>query len=484
MRKSINNLADLGTLMADNVFPEPVENINDEDIEQPEVETKKYKTLPTTALVTVIAYMTGLDIDTIKLHYGEYNDSLIDQLQNETAATIIRFLSRLRTTLLSHFKEVDNEILYNLGNIDRMALFNQDEIKQLRKWGVDVVRTNYRSDKYVALFCEFIAGKIDACKSLFPEWVNFEYIKDLFVVPKYQKTEVMIAEYEKFKGHKNNYPFQMYIHWNPVECGNILVSDGKFLQVLYSQHGDVFTDRSKVHDAAEDTKKSIYEYIDQSARVMIVVDCENSDVYKLHGVLKNLDEDEVAKIEKIVLYDDYHTSAGWDWLEKFVKIPVEHVEVERVADHKSLVDVVMTAGICQAYYRDGITSFILCSSDSDFWGVISTIPDAGFLVLYEYAKCGKNIKEALTLKNIYHCAMDDFYTGNAGEIKKVVLRRALEKELTDINGKNGFEIAKKIYEENHIEATETEIKKYYEKYIKTIKLKLDGDGNFYFDIMQ
>lgn len=450
----------------------------------PDTEVRTYKTLPTTSLVTVVAYMMGLDLDKLHLHYGEYNEELIIKLSKEEAPTIIRYLCRLRTALMLNFKKIDDEMRYNLGNLDRMDFYPQEEIKLLRKVGIEVIRTNFRADKYSELFCELIQGRIDACKEMFPEWVNFEYIRDLFVVPKYKKTEVMKSEYEKYRGNINSYPFQMYIHWKPGDYGNILMSDGKFIQIIYDQHGDVFRDRSKYRDAVEDTKKSIYDYIDHSSRVMIVVDCENSDVFKLHGVLKNLDENEVAKIEKIVLYDDSHTSDGWDWLEKFVKIPVEHVEVGRVADHKSLVDVVMTAGICQAFYRDGISSFILCSSDSDFWGVISSISDAQFLVLYEYSKCGQSIKDALTLKNIYHCSMDDFYTGNADEIRKVVLKKALEREIRDINGKNGHDLTRRIFDENHIEATETEINSFYEKYVRTIKLKIDNDGNFYFDIVQ
>lgn len=81
---------------------------------------------------------------------------------------------------------------------------------------------------------------------------------------------------------------------------------------------------------------------------------------------------------------------------KFIHIPVFHEEVERVTDRKSLVDIKMTAGVCEAYYKDNIDSFILCSSDSDYWGLISSVKDAHFLVMYEYSKCGQSIKDALT----------------------------------------------------------------------------------------
>lgn len=485
MKNSVNNLANIGKLLAE------VPGADDEQFETANVETtvseadvKAYKTLPTTSLVTVVAYMIGLDMDKLRSHYSEYNANLIEKLCSQKEPTIIRYLSRLRTTMMLNFKKVDDEIRYNLKSLETIDLFHLDEIRTLRKWGVEPVRANYRADKYCELFCELIQANIDVCKELFPEWVDFSYIRDLFVVPKYTKTEVMKAEYEKFHGHRGYYPFQMYIHWNPEDQGNLLVCDGKLLQVIYAQHGDSFTDRSKYRDAVEDTKKNIYDYIDRSSKVMIAVDCENSDVFKLYGLLKNLDEEETAKIEKIVLYDDYHTSDGWDWLDKFIKIPVEHVEVGRVTDHKSLVDVVMTAGICQACYRDSVDSFILCSSDSDFWGVMSTIPEARFLVLYEYAKCGQSIKDTLTLNNIYHCSLDDFYTGNADEIRKIVLRKSLEREIQNIAGKNGLEIAKKIFDDNHIEASEKEIQRFYDRYVKTIRLKIDDKGCFYFDITE
>ena len=97
-----------------------------------------------------------------------------------------------------------------------------------------------------------------------------------------------------------------------------------------------FNDNEKVTDAADSTKTSIYDFIQKNVSTAIVVDCENSDVYKLFAMLKNLNQEELSKIKKIILYDDYHTTTGWDWLEKFTSIPVEHIEVERVVDNKFL----------------------------------------------------------------------------------------------------------------------------------------------------
>lgn len=167
-----------------------------------------------------------------------------------------------------------------------------------------------------------------------------------------------------------------------------------------------------------------------------------------------------------------------DYLEEFIDIKVEHIEVERVTDAKSLVDIKMTAGVCEAYYVGKVDSFILCSSDSDFWGLISSIPDARFLVMYEYEKCGNAIKEVLNTRNIFHCAMDDFFRGNAGELEKKVLLSKLDNYLPSIVGEDAWELTKQIYNEAFIRASEKEMNRFYEKYVRTLKLKVDSEGRF------
>jgi len=439
-------------------------------------------TVDTKDLVATVAYLIGVKDYTLEQQFEEECHDLLQTLYADQDATVIRSLCKLRTVLLQKFKKTDEEMRYNLSNINRLEWYDQNAIQQLKKWGYQIVQPNYRSDKYMLDFTRLINENIDKCAHLFHDWVNWDYIRDLFVIPKYTKPNVLRHEFETYMANLNYYPFQMYIHWQPEDRGNILYTDGKFLSLLYAMHGDYFEDRSKYRDAHEETKDSIYQFIDNSEKTAIAVDCENSDVYKLYGVLKNLNQDALAKIEKIILYDDCHTTSGWDWLEKFIRIPVEHVEVERVTDQKSLVDIKMTAGVCRDYYENGISSFILVSSDSDYWGLISSMPHAKFMVMYEYHKCGQAIKHALSDHNIYYCSIDDFCSGNTEDFKKAVLFHTLEQYLPEILTLNGKELAKRIYEETRIGATEKEIDIFYNKYIKTLRLKVDLDGNFSIEI--
>lgn len=438
--------------------------------------------IDTKDLCATIAYLIGVKKHIIVECFDSECHELLEMLYTDKDATTIRYLCKLRTTLMQKFKKTDNEMHYNLKNLDKLEWYDLDNIQQLEKWGYKIIQPNYRSEKYILDFTKFINENIDKCSRLFNDWVNWEYIKDLFIIPRYSKKGVLIAEFNKYMANIDYYPFQVYIHWQPKDYGSILYSDGKFLNILYQMHGDYFSDTSKFRDAHEDTKNNIYDFINSSYKTAIAVDCENSDVYKLYSVLKNLNQDELSKIDKIVLYDDYHTSSGWDWIYKFTKIPVEHIEVERVTDQKSLVDIKMTAGVCKDYYENAISSFIIVSSDSDYWGLISSLPRANFLVMYEYSKCGQAIKSALSEHDIYYCSIDDFCTGNIEDLKKAVQISILEKYLPDLLYLNGKELAARIFEEARIEASQKEIENFYDRYIKTLRLKIDNDGNFTIEI--
>lgn len=99
-----------------------------------------------------------------------------------------------------------------------------------------------------------ISANIDNCFELFPDWVNWNYIKDLFVIPQYTKKGVLKSEFNIYMKNIEYYPFQMYIHWKPEDHGSILYTDGKFLGIIYRQHNDIFTDFTKYKDAHSETK--------------------------------------------------------------------------------------------------------------------------------------------------------------------------------------------------------------------------------------
>lgn len=58
----------------------------------------------------------------------------------------------------------------------------------------------------------------------------------------------------------------------------------------------------------------------------------------------------------------------------------------------------------------------------------------------------------------------------------------LKKYLPDILYLNGKELVEHLYEEAWINGTDSEKKSFYERYIKTLSLRIDKDGNFNVEI--
>ena len=431
--------------------------------------------------VTIISFLIGIRMDVVR-QIGEENPELIEKLMDNKSCRIIRYLCKLRTNLMMNFKNTDTEMRMNLKNIDKLPWFDTDNVKQLEEWGIHIIKPNGTSAKYMESINKYISDNISNCKELFPEYVNWSYIKDIFTIPKFTQERVMKNEFAKYMAYREFYPFQQYIHWQPEDCGGILFNDSKFFSVIYRQHNDMYISKSNYRDADEEVKERIYEFINDTDSIEIVVDCENSNPYKLCSVIAGLKRHEISKVQKIILFDDIHTDPGWDMIDKFVSIPVEHIMVDRVKEQKSLVDIKMTATVCMEHYQNRVSSFLLFSSDSDYWGLISSLPNAHFLMMFEYSKVSEAIKRTLAGHEIYFCAIDDFGTGKIDEFKKFVLFRMLKKYLPDLLQYNGKELVTKIYHEAKIPAEQNEMDNFYNKYIKTLKFVADDSGKMYFEI--
>ena len=130
----------------------PNEHIDVQDSETGE--TKTVKTVSRAEVAAIVAYMLGLDDEHLEEYYSHHYAQLLQSLRSDKNATIIRYLCSIRTILMNNFLQVDNEMRYNLSNLDRMKYFNREEISQLDKWGVHVIQPNYRSDKYIYLLTE------------------------------------------------------------------------------------------------------------------------------------------------------------------------------------------------------------------------------------------------------------------------------------------------------------------------------------------
>ena len=150
---------------------------------------------------------------------------------------------------------------------------------------------------------------------------------------------------------------------------------------------------------------------------------------------------------------------------------------ERVKQNKSLVDIQLTARACQEHYQNQVDSFVIVSSDSDYWGLISSLSDARFLVMIEREKCGPDMKTALADSGIFYCYLDDFYSGNAEDIKLNALFQEMYRWIDDSIKLNVNEMLDAALRNTRLEMSAAERKQFYEKHIRNMSLVIDDDGN-------
>lgn len=422
-----------------------------------------------------IAYYIGVRDNIIENNYSECTE-LIEKLKKDTNAVCIRSLCNIRSNLMLNYTNVVQQ-LNDFKNLDKQEIF-QNDIEILKNNGLDVIKANCNINKYIENFNELISQKIDSIKDYIPNWVNLSYIKDLFKMPKNKKDYIKTTSIE-YSTNRTFYPFNRYINLKlSTNNGNILANDLKFLKILYFKHNDHFNDISKVVDASDDIKFNIYNFIGNSNSVVMTVDCENSDPYKLLSVIYNLNYDEINKIKKIILFDDVNTIDAWKVIKNFIDIPVEYNLVKRVKSDKSLVDQNMIVSITKSFYAEKVESFILVSSDSDYWSVISGLPDAEFLVMIEDNKCSREIKNALIEHGTYFCSIDRFCTDNIDNYKKFVFTRELKRQVEKLFTIKADELLNAIYKSCKINATDAEKNSFYNKYLKNISFTTDANGKF------
>ena len=430
-------------------------------------------------IISKVAYLIGVDKRHFEAEHESPQMSWYDELSQNKNARIIRNLCRLRTAIEQNYSTISSLMYYDVKNLGTLPKYiPPDALLELSSDGINIEKPSYKLNQYIININKHISNRINNVKELFPIWLNWEYIRQLFIMPNGAKEEGIKSAASEYYQAKNSYPYQVYINWAGRNQGNILFNDRKFVVLLYEAHNDMFSDMSKVTDAGFITKSGIYDFLESSERCCIVVDCENSDAYKLYATLKNLDQERLLdRVSKIILFDDVHTTSAWSLLDEFMEIPIEHITIERILEHKSLVDIRLSAGVCMEYYENYVDSFILASSDSDYWALISSIPKIKFLVLIENEKCSGATKRALLTQGIKYCYIDDFSTGNSGELKEAVILSEVKKALDEAIHINIHEVVEAAFINSRAELSPAERRQFLNRYIRQMKLVIEKDGS-------
>ena len=434
---------------------------------------------PTYNIVSLVGYLIGVEKQFFappgeqRLDVTVYEKT--DQVKN---ARIIRNLCRIRTGFEKNYSAIRKSFRYDIKNIGSVPdLIPSDAVNQLSQDGITIYKSRPDADEYVITINRELSNRINAVQSLFPDWISWKYIRDLFLMPSGTKPDGIKAAGFEYNKNRNKYPFQCYINWRGGDSGNILYCDEKFVTLLYESWEDYYENVSLVRDAGNLTKADIYNFLADSRKAIMVVDCENSDPIKLAAALSGLSPASKAKLSKILLFDSEYTTASWNILAQAGDFQIEHVTVMRLNERKSQVDMTLATRTCKEVYTNGVDSVILVSSDSDYWALIQSLADIDFLVMVERRKCGTEILNALEQRNIVYCFLDDFCTNASYAIKTTTLLNELRTRLDAALDVNINDMLDDVIHNTWVQMTPKEKQAFYDRYIKAMRVSIESNGS-------
>lgn len=131
----------------------------------------------------------------------------------------------------------------------------------------------------------------------------------------------------------------------------------------------------------------------------VFVDCDNVSIDSVAFILSSIPVKERSKIKKVHLVLDDRTVIPWSrvWGKDYNFI-IERVG--RIKEAKSVVDIRLTARVCRSYYSEQIENFIIIASDSDYYGMITSMPNADFLVVHNDGRASQDFLDCLVSLNV------------------------------------------------------------------------------------
>ena len=323
-----------------------------------------------------------------------------------------RKLCSLRSLIIANFTDINEQFRngVQLADIPMTARLVSD----IAKYDINIVNAGSLSRNVIELN-SLIDARIEKIALGF-KGIPQEWIQEMFSMPAGDTIDGVRMAVRRYRQFKNFYPYQKYVNWPFAET-----PEEKRSKNIFGNDKDLHALLAEIHANKE---SKLIDFVGTANDVVVVVDCENSDAQRLYDALRTVK----GNLRKIILIDDTHTNLMWDEMVREYResgVAIEHDELPRLKEQKSLVDLRMVAKTCEEFYKNNVSHFILASSDSDIWALISSLPDAEIMVLAEKCKCGDVLIEALTQHKIQRLFLEDITTASS-ELMDRIMHKQIE----------------------------------------------------------
>ena len=143
-------------------------------------------------IVSKVAYLIGVPKRIFENEHEPPKLEIFEKLDKDKNARIVRNLCMLRTSIERNYKKINDELSHSLKSIYSMPEYiPADSFNQLTADGIRLSKKhNAQLSSLIVDINRLISDRINNCKGIFPLWINWDYIRELFIMPEGLPEEV------------------------------------------------------------------------------------------------------------------------------------------------------------------------------------------------------------------------------------------------------------------------------------------------------
>ena len=212
-------------------------------------------------LVSKVAYLIGVPLRIFQNEHEPPKIEIYDRLEQDKNARIIRNLCIIRTAIERNYRRINDIMRMEYrGLLSMPEIIPASSMQQLSNDGISFIKkSSTKLCHHIIEINRLISDRINNCKSLFPIWINWTYIKELFIMPNGLTEDGTKDAADIYYASLSYYPYQMYIVPFPVSWTVKMKKKQKETQDILSYHSQAAGWSDKARAKASGGRQPIEE---------------------------------------------------------------------------------------------------------------------------------------------------------------------------------------------------------------------------------
>ncbi|MDD7718328.1 MAG: hypothetical protein PUJ11_02340, partial [Eubacteriaceae bacterium] len=264
----------------------------------------------TNDIVSTFSYLIGVDKKYFRSEDLENTFASIEKyskLEYSKPGKIVRSLCLVRNGFMNNFSRIVSAVNgshgISAGIHGLYEYVDKEAITYLESAGIKFKYHTWAAD-YIIEINTYLSDRINNCRSLFPEFIEWDYLKELFIMPNGLTDNGCKVASEIFYANKSCYPFSCYMNWKLIseDRGKCLYNDYRFLTNMYEDNKDSFERPELVSDDSENNMNAVSNFL-LKGNTEIIIDCENANPFFIYSFLQSISDENYNQISKVIMFN-------------------------------------------------------------------------------------------------------------------------------------------------------------------------------------